>query len=1443
MVTAGLQITLPTTAKTQKGDVENFMYPNSSEIVGSPSEIKGDDTRASFNYQQDTTIPYRWEEPLQGATRIAFSYDGWGSANIGFDFDFYDSTYSSINLFTHGYASFESTVCDDFNLQFPTANSDYRKVISPAWEYVYYWSATPNSGIYYKTLSNPDRFVATWYKTPFDWNGALSDFQMILYKDSGNILFNYKTLGGASGLTVGLNDGDGVHFNMPYYSNPIPQSMQSIIFGIMGNDVGVETLISPVPNTRVRPNSDIIINASIINYGFNNQNNVPVSLTITSNNYDYTDTSATTRQMSVMGSSIVSFHWTVPDIEDRDYTITLETTMGNDEVSDGNTKEFTIRGETFYDIGVWDVNRIKGQWYPLMTIPVTVQMANWGNIDANMTVTMEDGRGYSMIKEVQTIESGEIEGVIESEIENVTFHWMPPAVGDYRLTFTAFLAEDEYAPNNVGYIDKDIYPSPFDIRLGHNGTIMKSPPGNAISITFTVYNDGEKKDDIQLNVTEYPSEEEGWTIPLFDHDVLNSLDKESSRKVSMIVAVPASAMAGIKMIKILAASKGDGVTNASLELPIEVLPDPKVEVIAPESSAARPGEFVIYNFTIRNIGNAVDSFSISLKSSNHWETRLLAYSVTPELVPFTDDDNVTVQVKITVPEDALYGSTDILTVTASSMENINIQSSTHIATAVLQKFDIDIKARVLEYNIHTERDVWISFNVTNTGNGDDDTIEFNVSHPYGWKTYVDDSKLHGGLPRLYWGQIFLKVWVPRGTPNDVFPVVVTVLAGKTLEAKDTFTFYFQILPEFGVNITSVKNLQQADNGDMVIYDIAIKNTGNTYEAFNISSGSPHISFQYLNNPLQDLWLDANESAMIKAFLTVPMHWGADSNNTTKDLDPYSFKIMVGYSINPLPISDQTEILLQINPRYEHSILTETKVVEIARKNEGISKDYYLTIENMGNTQDIIYLNLEKASDGPISAVIRTKNLLLSYEESKQVVMTINAENNAALGEYALLLKTTSNGDPSKTKLLNISVPVVDYDFIVDSLTIRNETFSQGEEITLNYNEKTRFMAAIKNTGSEEFEGLAGENLTVSFFLGKTLVYTAELNSIDTQNSKIISFTRELNIYGERTFYVRINEEGIIPETDETNNVFSLKVNIVSPYSNRGRDDKGSEISDGALIFGIILIIVLLSIVVIIFTLIVKKSRYREGYDEEGRYRPDLEVDDATELKIHLDEWGGLSKDETLSIEPAQKSLTDQSADPIPQIGSEQGSPFFPETQPDMPQQHTVLSEEVHQPEPQMTKTVEALDTTGDGKGTALLPPEPLPENDMNLEEPIDGGKMPSEPEIPKPMTKPIAPITTNKDIFQETTPEPQVITESPKVATTRPVSTAPATTTTKPKSAPSMRPVITKRVTTRPLSPGKTTTTKKVTTRPVITKAVTTKPVIDESSDDKIKIATTLPVE
>jgi hypothetical protein len=140
--------------------------------------------------------------------------DVYGTLNLPFTFEFFDTSFDTVYVGSNGYLSFsDSSPRNTYSPDpiFPSSHPDTRYVIASFWydltvhdyegSYIYFWSTS-------------DFVVIEYYNVQY-WGSStvVGSFEVVLFPD-GSILFQYQSISSDWGATVGLNYGlDTQYFN------------------------------------------------------------------------------------------------------------------------------------------------------------------------------------------------------------------------------------------------------------------------------------------------------------------------------------------------------------------------------------------------------------------------------------------------------------------------------------------------------------------------------------------------------------------------------------------------------------------------------------------------------------------------------------------------------------------------------------------------------------------------------------------------------------------------------------------------------------------------------------------------------------------------------------------------------------------------------------------------------------------------------------------------------------------------------------------------------------------------------------------------------------------------------------------------------------------------------------------------------------------------------
>jgi hypothetical protein len=164
---------------------------------------------------------YTWEEPASlnwieasGGTQAVFpSPDNatTNAVNIGFDFKFYNNTYSQLYISTNGILTFGEANASPYGTALPQ-DTEPNNMVAVFWDNLVVGGTYNTGKVTYLNGGTGDGqyFVVEWQSVSRRGSPDLLTFQAVLYK-SGDILFQYKVLNGAlDQCSIGIEDETGL---------------------------------------------------------------------------------------------------------------------------------------------------------------------------------------------------------------------------------------------------------------------------------------------------------------------------------------------------------------------------------------------------------------------------------------------------------------------------------------------------------------------------------------------------------------------------------------------------------------------------------------------------------------------------------------------------------------------------------------------------------------------------------------------------------------------------------------------------------------------------------------------------------------------------------------------------------------------------------------------------------------------------------------------------------------------------------------------------------------------------------------------------------------------------------------------------------------------------------------------------------------------------------
>jgi hypothetical protein len=201
--------------KSTDAEIEvNKATPTGPESTGGPDQ---------FGYTWSDSAAFNWIDATSGVNAGLSDADDdiAGPFNIGFNFKYYENSYSQLYVTSNGLVSFDEGAWSFSNLEIPNL-SEPNNIIAPFWDDLCVNYAGYNSGaVYYKSGgAAPNRyFVVEWHEISRLYYSDRITFEVILH-ENGDIVMQYLSMNGyLASATVGIEDASGIDGLEYLYNN------------------------------------------------------------------------------------------------------------------------------------------------------------------------------------------------------------------------------------------------------------------------------------------------------------------------------------------------------------------------------------------------------------------------------------------------------------------------------------------------------------------------------------------------------------------------------------------------------------------------------------------------------------------------------------------------------------------------------------------------------------------------------------------------------------------------------------------------------------------------------------------------------------------------------------------------------------------------------------------------------------------------------------------------------------------------------------------------------------------------------------------------------------------------------------------------------------------------------------------------------------------------
>ena len=673
-------------------------------------------------------------------------------------------------------------------------------------------------------------------------------------------------------------------------------------------------------------------------------------------------------------------------------------------------------------------------------------------------------------------------------------------------------------------------------------------------LNITVTNTSpDKSDTFRLEATQRP---QGWDVIVLEPtiDVGTSPPTGPEKSTTLLISCPKMEKQGIYRIAIKGTSQGDPTQYHVIYIDVQVMLVPLVSVEGPinvedtdidpangipDYREGDPGDYVTYDFQIRNIGNGEEAYFISLVSPNNWWHEIQGPSFTQTL---GINQTAIKRVKVKIPDNAKKDDSDVLKFIASSQVDPEIHHLASVETKVKQIFSLGLEAPIYSTFSYPHSEVELDFNITNEGNGDDGTARMemkSISPDWIWEFDLSDIGVNG-IQRYGKARCVLSLVIPETALNRTYTISIETYSSLKQLPDDSITFNITVFQEFDLNLTQKTNSIKVFPGEMITYNFSVENSGNGEDNYSIQlqkggdinvtswceldtrnvemgNGFSHEIFFYVRIP------EMSRAGKYIIGIQVVSTGAREMQLVIEETLSFSFEIMKQYS-------------LKMTGRIGDEILSINSDETDPEKRLDL---FQFNVSNLGNAQDILLFTIdypEKEGWRPPDFMI--SQVMLQYRETRgNLILTVRAPFGIAIGEYHFTVHVTSTKDPSENPAsdsIDFIVKIVRFDIEIDKIiSLDSHLVDSSENISSANINSIELKIWVRNVGNLDID-----RFNVSLYINDERIApyrTREIFDFKSEMNKELSFDFSPSTYSTYRFFFIVDPGGIISEMNESNN--------------------------------------------------------------------------------------------------------------------------------------------------------------------------------------------------------------------------------------------------------------------------------------------------------------------
>jgi uncharacterized membrane protein len=917
-------------------------------------------------------------------------------------------------------------------------------------------------------------------------------------------------------ITVrGTSQGD----NLKYSEVTLTTTVEPIIYDV--------TILCNQSSKSSRPNQQLDYLITVINSG-----NVHDTIDL-SKSGPYSSWGVLSENSVSLGagaSQDITLTVSVPsDAQGGDYIINAKGT------SQGNLTKFCELNFTttvvpwVYDVYVFSVEPTKDV-RPGNSIVFDVTIENRGDTNDTINITFSgDGSIWGTLSQDSVYL-----GPSSSQTIILTMDVPSDALGgDYMITVTGTSFGNKTIYDDV-LLTMTVVPFIYDVKLSSDTTQQTTRPGYASVYNVTVENTGNTNDTMDLFLSgPYSS----WGN--LDQSTV-FLQPGQTVEVTLGVDVPSDAQGGDYIIAVRGTCQGNSSNFDEMDFITTVEPwvyDVYLSSDEPEKSV-RPGNSIEFNITIENKGDNYDTINLTMSGDgSQWGT------FSHESVFLNPSTSQIIILTMDVPMDA-QGKDYNVDVMGTSQGNLSVHHEISLKTTVIPYvYEVNLDSE--EPHKVTKPGKTISFNITVENLGDNHDI-INLTKGGGevqWGTLSQDSiALSPGNSQI----ITLTVTVPDEAQGGDYEILIKGISQQDPQEYSEITITTEVDPwEYEVNLFSDITSKTTFVGTSITHTMKVENNGEIQDLINLKISGSESDWGILSQDSVLLMPGSDET--ITLTLNIPND--APSGNIETIIKGVSLGDSSKFCELVFTTTVKSYIFdLDLSPENQYVIM-----------NPGDYDEYSISVENTGNTQETI--NLEISGSKADWVVLDMDEITLKDGTYEDVIINIIVPAKTTPGSYTITIKGVINEDPTIFDSVKIKItvsepsPTTD-DIVISEVNYRPDNPTKDDIITIT---ATVIGEDIDSIELEYYNGTT-KPISLTMFSQRNDQYSVDIGPLDPGEYNFVIKVKDSdsNIHNSEKYHLNI--ERISPNdkdgdgVDNDNDAFPYDPTQTTDYDGDGYGD-------------------------------------------------------------------------------------------------------------------------------------------------------------------------------------------------------------------------------------------------------------------------------------------------